>query len=108
MTKKEEKTKDIRTEKKEKSKGAKIYLWLKTRAYVSDSERINPGLYCLTKEEMFPRLEKAGAVVCEIFEGEIPSRSLVKIARKCGINPDKYEDDEELLAVLVTKGVQTF
>lgn len=91
-----------------KKKSGKLYLWLKTRAYVSAEKRVDPGLYCMAKGEMYSRLEKAGAVVCEIFEDEIPSRKLTEIARHCGVDSDKYEKDEDLLIVLLTSGIREF
>ena len=58
--------------------------------------------------EMFPRLEKAGATVCEIFEDKIPSRKLTEIARHCGVNSDDYEKDSDLLKVLLREGIRKF
>ena len=92
----------------ETKKSGKIYLWLKTRAYVSDEKRIDPGLYCMAKGEMYPRLEKANATVREIFEDKIPSRKLTEIARHCGVDSDKYDKDEDLLIVLLTQGIREF
>ena len=99
---------DEAQEEEKKKSGGKIYLWLKTRAYVSDEKRVDPGLYCLAKGEMYPRLEKAGALVCEIFEGKIPSRKLTEIARHCGVDSDKYDEDEDLLKVILTSGIREF
>ena len=99
---------DSEENKDTETKVSKIYLWLKTRAYVNDEKRIDPGLYCMAKGEMYPRLEKAKVSVCEIFEDEIPSRKLTEIARRCGVDPDKYEEDEELLKVILTAGIREF
>ena len=108
-TKKGEEIKTEITEKEETKKNSgKLYLWLKTRAYVSDEKRIDPGLYCMAKGEMYPRLEKANATVLEIFEDKIPSRKLTEIARHCGVDSDKYEEDEDLLKVLLTSGIREF
>ena len=97
---------EVDSSREDEEKKTGIYLWLKTRAYISDEKRIEKGLYQL--EEMYPRLEKAGAAVCEIFEGKIPSRKLTEIARRAGVNSDDYEEDEELLKVLLVAGVREF
>ena len=94
--------------KSNEKKSGKLYLWLKTRAYVSDEKRIDPGLYCMAQGEMYPRLEKASATVREIFEDKIPSRKLTEIARHCGVDSDKYDKDEDLLIVLLTQGIREF
>lgn len=102
-----EETEEKEEEEEQKSDG-KVYLWLKTRAYISDSERIDPGFYCMAQGEMFSRLENAEVTVCEIFEDKIPSRKLAEIARHCGVNSDNYEKDSDLLKVLLTVGIRKF
>ena len=79
----------------------KIYLWLKSRAYVNEKERLDGGFYIISKE--YPRLKNATPLLCEIFVGDVPSRKLAEIAQWSGIDPNKYRDDDELQDLLTTQ-----
>jgi hypothetical protein len=76
----------------------KFVVWLKSKAYVNDTQRVDAGLYIV--DVVPPRLSKLGADACEVFENEVPSKKLAKIARWAGINPDGVEDEEILEKVL--------
>ena len=91
------------SESKAKKSAVKFY-WVKLRAYVDEAgtKRIDKGLY--ETSESFPRLERANKSVCEIFEGEIPDRKLVEIAKALGVSTDT----KDLLNVLVNKNVILF
>lgn len=81
-------------------KGLKAF-WLKCRAYISETERINAGLYVV---DVVPeRLLKADNSVVEIFEGEIPAKRLAEIAKWAGVNPDGQKEEEILALVAKTE-----
>ncbi|MDF1498526.1 MAG: hypothetical protein P1P85_04210 [Patescibacteria group bacterium] len=101
--KENDKSKENNKPKSNDKKKVKYFLWLKIRAYVNDTDRIEKGFYAL--DSIYHRLAEAKSDVCEIFEGEVPSRTLTKIALSSGVDPDKYESDEELLNVLLKKNV---
>lgn len=77
-------------------------VWLKSRAYINDTERIDAGVYYF--DEVPQRLASMGKDVCVVFEGEVPSKELAQIARWSGVNPDGRQTDE-LLKILVGKPV---
>jgi hypothetical protein len=79
-------------------------VWLKTRAYINDTERVEAGVYLL--DEVPARLAKQKEAVV-VFEGTVPSRDLAKIARWAGMNPDGMDDDE-LMVKLVSAEMKTF
>jgi len=71
-----------------------FFIWLKNIAYINDKQRVGAGVY---KVASVPeRLRRFDATTVEIFEKEIPSKVIAKIARWAGINPDGVEDDEIL------------
>ena len=94
-------------EAKKGSKGAKsdgVIVWVKTRAYINDNDRVEAGVYLL--DEVPARFAKQKEAIT-VFEGTVPSRELAKIARWAGVNPDGM-DDEELMAKLITPEMTTF
>lgn len=96
---KEEKENEKGGEKSDK-KGKKktLFIWLKSRAYITDDKRVDGGFYNV--EEVPARLSKLGSSVIEVFEDEVPPVKLAKIARWCGINPDGKEYEEILSTIL--------
>lgn len=76
----------------------KFVIWLKSKAYINETQRVDAGLYIV--DVVPPRLSKLNADACEVFENEVPSKKLAKIARWAGINPDGVEDEEILEKVL--------
>lgn len=85
-------------------KASAKYIWVKLRAYVDEAgeKRIDKGLYLTA--EVFPRLERANLGVCEIFEGDIPERKLIEIAKAFGVSTD----NKDLLGALLTKNINLF
>lgn len=80
-----------------------VYVWVKSRVYVDDKKRIEPGLFIFDDFSAYPRLARAHGNAVEIFEGSIPALKLAEIAKWCGVNPDKYRSsDEKLLELIVT------
>ena len=78
-----------------------VYVWVKNPAYVDQDgkKRVGSGLY-LIDIALYPRLAKLPKTACELFEGEVPVRKLVEIAKWFGVNTDKHSD-EDLLGILV-------
>lgn len=86
------------------NKSSVFFIWLKSRAYINDRhQRIDAGLFQVESLDEYPRLKNMGSVAVEIFEGKIPSMKLAQIAKWSGVNPDKYENNEDLLNVLLTE-----
>jgi len=82
----------------ETTKKQTFFIWLKNTAYINDKQRVGAGVY---KVASIPeRLKRFDATTVEIFEKEIPSRIVAKIARWAGINPDGVEDEEILSKVV--------
>lgn len=84
------------------------FVWVKSRAYVNDNQRIEPGLFELDAAALakFPRLSTMSSDAVEIFEESIPPLKLAQIAKWCGVNPDKYRSkDSDLLATIVTEPI---
>ena len=73
----------------DKPKGV-LYYWIKYPVYIDDEKRLGAGLYRVN--EKFSRLSYSSDAY-EVFEGEIPERTLIKIAKTRGIN---YNDTEEI------------
>lgn len=88
------------TQKNDAPKG-EVIIWLKSRAYINDTQRVEAGLYLV--DEVPARFKKLQADACEVFEGEVPSRKLAHIARWAGMNPDGVEDEEILEKLLSTE-----
>ena len=74
---------------KDKPKGL-FYYWIKFPVYIDDEKRLGAGLYEV--EQKFARLSYTSDAY-EVFEGEIPERTLIKIAGERGIN---FGDAEEV------------
>lgn len=75
-------------------------IWLKTRAYANERERIDPGLY--THLELTDRLELLSkrSTALEVLE-EVSYEKLFAIAESFGIKkPQRFKEDE-LLEMLV-------
>lgn len=82
----------------ETTKKETFFIWLKNTAYINDKQRVGAGVY---KVASVPeRLRRFDANTVEIFEKVIPSRTLAKVARWAGINPDGIEDEEILEKVI--------
>ena len=77
-------------------------VWLKTRAYINDRERLNPGLY--TRLEMTERLEMLSrrSSALEVLE-EVSFEKLFEIAETFGIKKPQRFKEEELLQMLVSE-----
>lgn len=82
-----------------------IVVWLKTRAYINDTQRVEAGVYVLP--EVPARFSKLSSKFLEVFESEVPSRKLAVIARWAGFNPDGMED-EEILNRVISQGFNPF
>lgn len=81
--------------------GSRYIVWLRTRAYINDTERVDAGVYAYDEvPERFRKLPRRSVVV---YEGHLPTRELKEIARWAGVNPDEYSDDAELEAVIVSE-----
>ncbi len=91
-----------------KNKGGSCYVWLKLRAYVTAESRVELGLYKLPVSKVPKRFRVLNSKYCEIFEEKIGSRTLAKIAKSLGVDPDKYEENEELLEVLAKTELKPF
>jgi len=118
MTKKEEKAAAKAAKELESKKGAKgqvpsvegktevkankVLVWLKNKAYVNDTERVNAGVYLL--DECPARLAKLPVSVCEVLSTEVNSRKIVEIAKWSGLShPEDYSDEEILSKVISPK-----
>jgi hypothetical protein len=75
-------------------------VWLKNRAYINATQRVDAGVYMLAVSEIPERLVKLPASACEVLPSEVKSRKIAEIARWSGINPDGLDDDEILGKVL--------
>lgn len=75
-----------------------VYYWLKSKAYVSDTERWAAGLYKVSEDNA--RLDRLPKNIVEKFEDEVDTKSLVRIAQSFHVNFEDKEDDE-LLAILL-------
>jgi hypothetical protein len=84
-----------------KNKGT-VYVWLKTRAYVSENQRVDAGFYLV--EEVPARFRKMKSDTVEIFENEIPHKKVYDIAKWCGKNLDNFVgEDQEILDELASE-----
>lgn len=93
--------KELLKEAKKSAKKNVVVFWLKSRAYVNDTQRVEAGLYKLT--EMPERFKKLGADAIEIFEKDINSRQLARIAQWSGIDPIGADDEELFEKMVVTE-----
>jgi hypothetical protein len=71
-----------------------LIVWLKSRAYISDTERLDGGVYMM--KQVPERLSKLSADVCEVFENEVSSKKVAQMSRWAGLNPDGLSDEEVL------------
>ncbi len=76
-------------------------LWLKSTAYVSDTQRLDAGLYVMDKIPQ--RLVSLPSDIVEVFSGKVPSKRIAQIARWAGIDPDGMKDVEILQKVVNTE-----
>lgn len=76
-----------------------VYVWVKDRAYISDTQRVESGLYHL--DEVPERFSKMGATV-EVLGAEISPRKLGEIAKWAGVKETRDITDEELLEKLTS------
>lgn len=84
----------------ENSNGA-VVIWLKVRAYISDTERVEKGVYAV--DAVPERLRKLGKADVEIFEGDVPTGKLIAMAKWCGIgNADDLEPEQIFSKVVST------
>jgi hypothetical protein len=74
-------------------------VWLKCKAYVSDTERLVAGVYAMT--DVPARLLKLPEKYCEVFKDEVPSKKVAQIGKFMGLNTDNFSD-EEILSKVVT------
>lgn len=75
-----------------------VYVWVKDRAYISDTQRVESGLYLI--DEIPERFSKMGSTV-EVLGAEISPRKLGEIAKWAGVKDARDVSDEELLAKLL-------
>ena len=76
-----------------------VYVWVKDRAYINDTQRVESGLYLL--DEVPERFSKMRGTV-EVLGQEIAPRKLGDIAKWAGAKNDRDISDEELLAKLLS------
>lgn len=76
-----------------------VYVWVKDRAYISDTQRVESGLYLL--DEVPARFSKMGNSV-EVLGAEVSPRKLGEIAKWAGVKDARDVSDEELLAKLTS------
>ena len=84
--------------KDEKHKG-KVLVWLKGRAYVSDTKRLDAGVYQMN--EVPDRLAEQPSSVVVVFANGVPARDLYAIARWAGIAHPEEKTDEEILNIVI-------
>lgn len=102
---------DSNTETQETPKKSNVFFyWLKDDTYIDDnresSEKLLPaGLYKLDRH--LPRLDGQPKTAVEIWEGEIPTRAIEKIAKSRGLVFDASDDVdfEEVLEGIVNDTV---
>jgi len=83
------------------TKGKTVVFWLKSRAYINATERIEAGLYQVA--ELPERFANLGSETLEVFGKDMNSRKLAKISRWAGLNPDGVEDDELFATIVKTE-----
>ncbi len=78
-----------------------ILVWLKIRAYVSNTQRVNAGVYQLNRVP--ERLAKLSSNMCEVFaDGNVPPRKLTEIAKWAGIKYPEEKTDEDILSIVIS------
>lgn len=87
----------------QKKPSAKLFIWLKARAYINDSGiRMDGGFFQVESLQEYPRLELMPKNTVEVFN-EVPSAmKLAQIAKWLGIDPDNYKEKEDMLAVMIS------
>lgn len=86
------------------SSDGKAVVWLKQQAYVSDTERLNAGVYAM--DEVPARFAKLSKREVEIFaDGVVPSRKLVEIAKWAGFKHTEEMEDDEILSKVIASPV---
>lgn len=88
-----------------KEQASKVLVWLKSRAYINDTERVEAGVYLV--EKCPERLARLKSDTCEVLAGEVNSRKIAQISRWAGLNPDGMSD-EELLSKLISPEFKPF
>lgn len=83
-----------------------VLVWIKGRSYVSDTERVDAGLYRLPAVP--ERLAKSPTSVVEVFADAIPPRKMTEIAKFMGVTHPEDFDDKDLLAKIVNPHFKTF
>lgn len=81
------------------SKKGAVYVWVKDRSYINESQRVEAGLYLLS--DIPERFSKMGSAV-EVLGSEVSPRKLGEIAKWAGAKDDREATDEELLEKLVS------
>lgn len=77
-----------------KGSGEGQYVWVKVRAYINDTQRVDAGLYLLS--EVPERFTKMTADVVKIFEETPSTRELSVIAKWAGLDAVELSDEEVL------------
>ena len=91
-------------ETKAPEKSGKSIVWLKIKAYISDKERLDAGVYKMSSVP--ERLQKLSSNYCEIFNGGINSRKLAEMAKWAGItHQEDFANDSELLDRIITQSL---
>jgi uncharacterized protein (DUF1786 family) len=77
-----------------KGSGEGQYVWVKVRAYINDTQRVDAGLYLLS--EIPERFTKMTADAVKIFEETPSTRELSVIAKWAGLDAVELSDEEVL------------
>lgn len=84
-----------------KPEGTACIVWLKTRAYVDETRRLDAGVYRMTPSG---RLSRLPAGEMEVFEnGKIPPVRLAAIAKWAGLTKADEKSEEEILNVVLSE-----
>lgn len=82
-------------------KSENYFVWLKYKAYINETERMEAGVYYMIKVPA--RFSKLPSDVVEVFKGEVPVRKLAKMAEWVGVTHPEDFSDEELLEKVISE-----
>ena len=89
--------------------GGKVLVWLKTRAYIADRQRIDAGVYLVSADKITDRLKKLGASDCVIYqENDVPVELLSQIVKFHGIDASKMKAAELTEKVMGSIAISEF